>query len=345
VTATDPSNLRLPGGRDLERARRLSVAPMMDWTDRHCRMLHRVLAPDALLYTEMVHANAVIRGDRARLLAFSPQEHPLALQLGGSEPAVLAQAARIGAEHGFDEINLNCGCPSYRVQDGAFGACLMREPARVGDCVAAMVAAVPAGVPVTVKCRIGVDDQDDYADLERFVATVAQAGCRVFVVHARKAWLKGLSPKQNRELPPLDHGRVARLKAEHPQLSIVLNGGLADAAAVEAALAWADGVMLGRAAYHTPWLLAELQPRLFGRVPPSDRVAAVRQLEPYVRAQLAAGERLPALVRHWLGLANGLPGARRFRQVLTEQARAPAAGWAVVEQALDALRGRLAEAA
>jgi tRNA-dihydrouridine synthase A len=221
----------------------------------------------------------------------------------------------------------------------------MREPARVGDCVAAMVAAVPAGVPVTVKCRIGVDDQDDYADLERFVATVAQAGCRVFVVHARKAWLKGLSPKQNRELPPLDHGRVARLKAEHPQLSIVLNGGLADAAAVEAALAWADGVMLGRAAYHTPWLLAELQPRLFGRVPPSDRVAAVRQLEPYVRAQLAAGERLPALVRHWLGLANGLPGARRFRQVLTEQARAPAAGWAVVEQALEALRGRLAEAA
>jgi tRNA-dihydrouridine synthase A len=221
----------------------------------------------------------------------------------------------------------------------------MREPARVADCVAAMVAAVPTGLPVTVKCRIGVDDQDDYADLERFVATVAAAGCQVFVVHARKAWLKGLSPKQNRELPPLDYGRVARLKAEHPRLSIVLNGGLADPAAVAAALAWADGVMLGRAAYHTPWLLADLQRRLFERAPPPDQVAAVRQLEPYVRAQLAAGERLPGLVRHWLGLANGLPGARRFRQILTEQARAPAAGWSVVEQALDALDLGLARAA
>ena len=316
--------------------RRLSVAPMMDWTDRHCRVLHRRLAPRALLYTEMVHANAVLRGDRARLLAYSPEEHPLALQLGGSEPTLLAQAARIGAEHGFDEINLNCGCPSERVQEGAFGACLMREPARVGDCVAAMRAVLPTDVPVTVKCRIGVDDQDDDEGLEGFVETVAQAGCEVFVVHARKAWLKGLSPKENREVPPLNYPRVQRLKREHPRLTVVLNGGLADLAAIRSALTWADGVMLGRAAYHTPWLLAEVEQALYGTVLP-DRLAVLRDLRPYVERCLGEGERLAGIVRHWLGLPHGWMGARAFRRLLTEQSRSLEADWAVVERAIAVL--------
>lgn len=324
--------------------RQLCVAPMMDWTDRHCRVLHRRLAPRALLYTEMVHANAVLRGDRERLLAFSPEEHPVALQLGGSEPALLAQAARIGAESGYDEINLNCGCPSERVQEGAFGACLMREPERVADCVAAMVAAVPAHVPVTVKCRIGVDDQDDYEGLERFVTTVARAGCRIFVVHARKAWLKGLSPRENREIPPLDHGRVFRLRREHPQLTIVLNGGLAGVTAVREVLPQVDGVMLGRAAYHTPWLLAELAQILWG-TPLPDRLVLLRGLRDYVQERLAAGDRLAAIVKPWLGMAHGLPGGRTFRRILAEEARQPQAGWAVVEQALAALQPHLAEAA
>lgn len=317
---------------------------MMDWTDRHCRVLHRRLAPRALLYTEMVHAQAVLRGDRARLLGYSAEEHPLALQLGGSEPALLARAARIGTDEGYDEINLNCGCPSERVQDGAFGACLMREPERVADCVAAMIAAVPAGVPVTVKCRIGVDDQDDYEGLERFVTTVADAGCEVFVVHARKAWLKGLSPKENREIPPLDYERVFRLKREHPALTIVLNGGLADVDAVRAVLPRVDGVMLGRAAYHTPWLLAELNQALRAADLP-DRVELVRALRGYVESRLASGDRLAMIVRHWLGLAHGLRGGRVFRRILTEQGRGGGAGWSVVEQALTALWSDLAEAA
>ncbi|MFB9067272.1 tRNA dihydrouridine(20/20a) synthase DusA [Pseudofulvimonas gallinarii] len=324
--------------------RQLSVAPMMDWTDRHCRVLHRRLAPAALLYTEMVHAQAVVRGDRARLLGYSDEEHPLALQLGGSEPALLAQAARIGADEGYDEINLNCGCPSERVQEGTFGACLMREPARVADCVAAMIAAVPSRVPVTVKCRIGVDDQDDYEGLERFVATVAEAGCRTFIVHARKAWLKGLSPKENREIPPLDYERVFRLKHEHPQLTIVLNGGLATVGAVKSVLPKVDGVMLGRAAYHTPWILAELAQALDSR-PLPDRIALVRELRPYVEARLAAGDRLAMIVRHWLGLGHGLHGGRSFRRILTEEGRLAGAGWAVVERALASLDPGLAEAA
>lgn len=317
---------------------------MMDWTDRHCRVLHRRLAPHALLYTEMLHALAVVRGDRQRLLGHDAEEHPLALQLGGSDPALLAQAAAIGVDLGHAEINLNCGCPSERVQEGAFGACLMREPALVADCVAAMRAAVPASVPVTVKCRIGVDDQDDYEGLERFVTTVAQAGCQVFIVHARKAWLKGLSPKENREVPPLDYDRVYRLKREHPQLTIVLNGGLADAGAVTRALDQVDGVMVGRAAYHTPWFLAELEHILHGTSLP-DRIGLVRDLEGYVQRRLASGARLINIVRHWCGIAHGLPGARAFRNDLMTQGRAPDADWRVVEAALSRLHLPATEAA
>lgn len=322
----------------------LCVAPMMDWTDRHCRMLHRRLAPHALLYTEMVHANAIVRGDRERLLAYSPEEHPLALQLGGSDPGVLAEAAAIGAACGYDEINLNCGCPSERVQEGAFGACLMREPDRVAASVAAMRAAVPASVPVTVKCRIGVDDQDDYAGLEQFVSTVADAGCSLFVVHARKAWLKGLSPKENREVPPLDYERVARLKRDHPQLTIVLNGGVADLEGAAAAMERFDGVMIGRSAYHTPWLLAELEQRSFG-TPLPERSSVLRGLRPYVESCLTDRVPLSAIVRHWLGLPHGLAGARTFRRILTEEARAPDAGWEVVERAIAGFDAPLAQAA
>ncbi len=314
---------------------RLCVAPMMDWTDRHCRVLHRQLAPSALLYTEMVHAQAVLRGDRVRLLGFDRSEHPVALQLGGSEPELLAAAARVGADFGYDEVNLNVGCPSDRVQAGRFGACLMREPALVADCVAAMRAAV--AIPVTVKCRIGVDEQDDDADFEHFVRTVAAAGCRVFVVHARKAWLSGLSPKENREIPPLNYGRVERLKREHPELTIVLNGGLASVAAVQSALSWADGVMLGRAAYHDPYVLARLQQALYGTPPPS-RDDLVRAQRDYVLDHLARGEAMRHVVRHWVGLYQGEPGARSFRRVLSERLHQRDAGWALVEDALAAQR-------
>jgi tRNA-dihydrouridine synthase A len=325
--------------------RRLCVAPMMDWTDRDCRMLHRRLAPHALLYTEMVHANAVIRGDRERLLGHSPEEHPLALQLGGSDPATLADAASIGADLGYREINLNCGCPSERVQDGAFGACLMREPWRVAECVSAMRVTVPASVPVTVKCRIGVDDQDDYEALERFVVTVADAGCETFIVHARKAWLRGLSPKENREVPPLDYARVRRLKREHPGLAVVLNGGLESIAQVVDALVVFDGVMLGRAAYHTPWLLAELERAVFGVELP-DRRGVVEGLRAYVDERLRSGTRLANIVRHWSGLAHGLPGARVFRRTLCEESRVEGADWQVVGKALAALdSSRFSEAA
>ena len=242
---------------------RLSVAPMMDWTDSHCRAFHRVLAPHARLYSEMVHANAVIHGDRARLLAMDPSEHPVALQLGGSEPALLAQAARIGAEAGVDEINLNCGCPSDRVQAGRFGGCLMREPQLVADSVAAMIAAVP-GVPITVKCRLGVDDDHEWERFLAFIDTIAEAGCRTFVVHARNAWLQGLSPKENREVPPLRYDWAYRLKRERPALQVMVNGGIADSGEATAHLAHVDGAMLGRAAYHTPYLLHELDVAWFG---------------------------------------------------------------------------------
>lgn len=314
-------------------ALRLSVAPMMDWTDSHCRVFHRLLAPHARLYSEMVHANAVIRGDRARLLAMDPVEHPVALQLGGSEPELLAEAAKIGAEHGFDEINLNCGCPSDRVQAGRFGACLMREPGLVADSVAAMVAAVPANVPVTVKCRLGVDDDHEFSRFMAFIDTVAVAGCRTFVVHARNAWLAGLSPKENREVPPLRYDWAYALKRERPQLQVVVNGGIADFDEADAHLAHVDGAMLGRAAYHDPYLLHRLEVAWFGGQTRL-RAELLRALRPYVEGQLAAGVPLKHITRHLLGLFQGQPGGRGFRRVLSEQAHRPGAGWEVLESAL-----------
>jgi tRNA-dihydrouridine synthase A len=318
-------------------ATRLSVAPMMDWTDRHCRAFHRTLAPHARLYTEMVHAHAVRHGDRQRLLGFDAVEHPVALQLGGSEPEALAEAARIGEQFGYDEINLNVGCPSDRVQAGRFGACLMKEPALVGDAVAAMAAAVR--VPVTVKCRLGVDEMEDYPVFLAFVDTVAAAGCAMFVVHARKAWLSGLSPKENREIPPLRHAWVHRLKAERPGLRILLNGGLVDVAETLAHLAHVDGVMLGRAAYHEPYRLHELDTHLAGgRV--LSREALLRRFLPYVEAQLAQGVALKHMTRHVLGLFHAQPGGRAFRQVLSEGAARRGAGVELIERALEATRMR-----
>jgi len=310
---------------------------MMDWTDRHCRALHRTLSSRALLYTEMLTTGAVLHGDRMRLLAFDASEHPVALQLGGSEPAELAAAARIGEDQGYDEINLNVGCPSDRVQSGRFGACLMREPELVAEGMAAMAAAVK--VPVTVKCRIGVDEQDPEASLFRLVDLCAQAGVRRFVVHARKALLKGLSPKENRDIPPLDYPLVYRLKAERPELTIVINGGIGSLAEAQAHLAHVDGVMLGRAAYHTPGLLGEADARLFGddrMVTPAQAVARYR---PYMARQLAAGTHLAAMTRHMLGLFHGAPGARAWRRILTVESVKPGAGLEVVDAALAAVSG------
>ncbi|ALN59686.1 tRNA-dihydrouridine synthase A [Lysobacter enzymogenes] len=310
---------------------RLSVAPMMDWTDSHCRVFHRAIAPHARLYTEMVHANAVIHGDRERLLAMDPVEHPVALQLGGSEPALLAQAARIGADWGFDEINLNCGCPSDRVQAGRFGACLMREPDLVAESVAAMIGA--CAVPVTVKCRLGVDDEHRFEVFLDFVDRVAAAGCRSFVVHARNAWLKGLSPKENREVPPLRYDWAYRLKRERPGLQVVVNGGIADLTEATAHLEHADGAMLGRAAYHDPYLLHRLDVAWFGGAERS-RAELLRSLRPYVEAQLERGVFLKHIARHLLGLFHGERGGRAFRQILSEGAHRPGADWALIERAL-----------
>jgi tRNA-dihydrouridine synthase A len=315
---------------------RLCVAPMMDWTDRHCRFFHRLLSPHALLYTEMVTAPAVLHGDRARLLGFDPAEHPVALQLGGAEPHELALAARVGEAQGYDEINLNVGCPSDRVQSGRFGACLMKEPALVADCIAEMSAA--ASVPVTVKCRLGVDEQDEYGDLERFVEIVRSTGCNVFVVHARKAWLEGLSPKENRDIPPLNYARVYRLKRDFPALTIIINGGIATVADVHGHLQHVDGVMLGRTAYHEPYRLAEIEHEIFG-TPLPDRDAVLARLKPYVDAHLARGDRLQHISRHILGLYQGLPGARAFRRLLSERAHRADAGYEVVEQAIAARHG------
>jgi tRNA-dihydrouridine synthase A len=312
----------------------LSVAPMMDWTDRHCRYFHRLLSPHARLYTEMVTSAALVRGNQLRLLEHSQQEHPLALQLGGSDPHELAQAAKLGAAAGYDEINLNVGCPSDRVQSGRFGACLMREPALVGDCVRAMRDAVT--IPVTVKCRIGVDEQDDYADLQHFVETMLAAGV---AVHARKAWLQGLSPKENREVPPLDYQRVYQLKREFPQLVVVINGGITTVEQVRAHLAEVDGVMLGRAAYHDPYLLARLEAALHGAALP-ERAEVLQHLQPYVEAERARGTALKHITRHLLGLYQGEPGARGFRRQLSEGAHLPGAGWSLLEQAMRQTSGR-----
>jgi tRNA-dihydrouridine synthase A len=311
---------------------------MMDWTDRHCRFFHRLLTRRALLYTEMVTAEAVLHGDRQRLLGFSPEEHPVALQLGGSNPGRLAEAAAIGADYGYAEVNLNVGCPSDRVQEGRFGACLMAEPELVAACVAAMHAR--ASVPVTVKCRIGIDEQDGEAGLERFVSAVAGAGCRTFVVHARKAWLKGLSPKENREVPPLDYGRVYRLKAVHPELEIVINGGIGSLDQAQGHLAAVDGAALGRAAYQNPYLLADVDRRLFGATtsPPSRR-EVVETLLPYAERNIRTGGRLNNIARHILGLYHGQPRARAFRRHLSERAPRCEAGIGVLHEALRLVEG------
>ena len=319
--------------RTLKIDRRFCIAPMMEWTDRHCRFFHRLLTRRALLYTEMLTTGAVLYGDRTRLLRFDAAEHPLALQLGGADPPALAASARIAADYGFDEINLNAGCPSDRVQDGRFGACLMAEPQVVGDCVAAMKAAV--AVPVTVKCRIGIDHQDPEDALEIFARTVAQAGADALIVHARKAWLEGLSPKQNREVPPLDYERVYRLKAAHPRLTVVVNGGIGGVEAALAHLAHVDGVMLGRAAYQEPWRLLAVDPLLFGEAAPfaSPRQAAAA-LIPYIERELAQGTRLHAITRHLHGLFRAVPGARAFRRHLAGAATAPHAGAELLVAAL-----------
>jgi tRNA-dihydrouridine synthase A len=309
---------------------------MMDWTDRHCRFFHRLMTRRALIYTEMITTGAVIHGDRARLLGYDPAEHPVALQLGGSDQATLAQCAAIGADLGYDEINLNIGCPSDRVQEGRFGACLMAEPALVGDCVAAMKAKVE--VPVTVKCRIGIDDQDPEAALEAFACAVEAAGVDALIVHARKAWLHGLSPRENRDVPPLDHGRVYRLKAAHPGLPVVLNGGITSIAMAADVLGKVDGVMMGRAAYQEPWRLLDVDPDLFGTPAPFDAPrAAAAALVPYVERELARGTRLHAVTRHILGLFRGVPGARAFRRHLATHAVKPGAGAQVLTEALGLL--------
>ena len=336
-------------------SRRFAVAPLMDWTDRHCRAFHRALSGRALLYTEMVTAPAVIHGDRERLLGFNAVEHPVALQLGGSDPAQLAEAARIGAAFGYDEINLNVGCPSDRVQSGRFGACLMREPELVADCMAAIRGAVD--VPATVKCRIGVDDQDPATSLFATVDASAAVGVTTFIVHARKAWLKGLSPKENRDIPPLDYALVRRLKRERPHLTICINGGIGSLDEAEAHLdasdgVQLDGVMLGRAAYQEPALLGQVDRRLFGADGVDvDPFEAIARYKPYLAARLDEGVNLHAMTRHMLGLMHGRPGARAFRRILTVEAIGAGAGLDVVDRAVDAVheattrRDRMVEAA
>ncbi len=316
---------------------RFCIAPMMDWSDHHCRFFWRLLTRRALLYTEMVTTGALIHGDRERFLAFNPEEHPVALQLGGSNPADLATCARWAEEWGYDEVNLNCGCPSDRVQSGTFGACLMGQPGLVAECVKAMREA--CSVPVTVKHRIGIDDMESYEQMLHFVDTVAGAGCEVFIVHARKAWLQGLSPKENREIPPLHYPWVYRLKAERPELTIVINGGIQTLDQCEEHLSHVDGVMLGREAYQNPWLLAEVDSRLYG----GDKTVRARddimaQLLPYVERQLAAGAKLNHVTRHILGLYQGVPGARKFRRHLSENAFRTDAGPDVLKQAIALVR-------
>jgi len=314
----------------------VAVAPMMDWTDRYCRAFHRRLTKRALLYTEMIVADAVLHGNRDRLIGFSEVEHPVALQLGGSEPVKLARAARIAEDYGYDEINLNVGCPSDRVRSGIFGACLMREPALVGDCIAAMTAA--AGVPVTVKCRIGVDDQDPAKALDDLAGAVIGAGAAAIWVHARKAWLSGLSPKENRELPPLDYERVYRLKRDRPEVFIGINGGIGSLAEAAGHLRRVDGVMFGRAAYQTPALLASIDRDLYGDASTApDLHAVVVGFLSEIEVWLAEGVRLGKIVRPLLGLFHGCPGARRWRQLLTVEGHRPGAGIEVVERALAAV--------
>ncbi|MCW2307631.1 tRNA dihydrouridine(20/20a) synthase DusA [Rhodobium gokarnense] len=320
----------------IEEYTKFAVAPMMDWTDRHCRFFHRLLTRRALLYTEMVTTGAVIHGDRDRLLGFGPAEHPVALQLGGSDPADLAEAACIAEDFGYDEVNLNVGCPSDRVQSGRFGACLMAEPRLVGDCIAAMKAAVD--IPVTVKCRIGIDDQDTETALDALADAVVGAGTDALWVHARKAWLEGLSPKENRDLPPLDYDRVYRLKARLPDVFVGINGGIATLEEASAHLAHVDGVMLGRAAYKDPSLLAAVDRVIYGEAgPDADPFAVVDGLIPYIEAELGRGAHLSHITRHILGLFQGVPGARAWRRILTVGAVKPGAGVDVIREALAAV--------
>jgi tRNA-dihydrouridine synthase A len=317
---------------------------MMDWTDRHCRVFHRLLTRRARLYTEMVTTGAVIHGDRMRLLGFDASEHPVALQLGGSNPADLATAARIGEDFGYDEINLNVGCPSDRVKEGRFGACLMAEPDLVADGVAAMKRAVR--IPVTVKCRIGIDDQDPETALDRLARAVVAAGADMLIVHARKAWLNGLSPKENRDIPPLDYDRVYRLKVAIPDVPIVINGGIGSIDEAKRHLDHVDGVMLGRAAYQEPWRLLAVDSDIFGEAPPhEDMIAAVEAMMPYIAEQLAHGTRLHAIARHFVGAFHGVPGARAFRRHLSVHGVKPGAGLDVLRDALALVQSRTAASA
>jgi tRNA-dihydrouridine synthase A len=329
---------------------RFSVAPMMDWTDRHCRVFHRLMSRRARLYSEMVTTGAILHGDRERLLGFSAIEQPVALQLGGSDPSDLAQSAKIGADWGYAEVNLNCGCPSDRVQNGRFGACLMREPQLVAECVGAMKAAV--SIPITVKCRIGVDDQEPEEALNALAEAVIAAGCDALIVHARKAWLQGLSPRENRDIPPLDYALVRRLKARWPHLPIAINGGIATLDAAQALLApedglpGLDGVMLGRAAYQNPGLLLGVDPVLFGEAAPAaDILEVLERLMPYLESLVSAGHSPHAMTRHLLGLFPGQPGARGFRRHLSTEAVKPGANATVLSEALRFLRREREEAA
>jgi tRNA-dihydrouridine synthase A len=320
---------------DCSTSRKVSVAPMMDWTDRHCRYFMRLLSPNVGLYTEMITAAAIHHGDTDSLLRFDASEHPIAIQLGGSDPELMANASRDAAAAGYDGININVGCPSDRVQSGQFGACLMENPALVADCYRAMSAAVD--VPITIKTRIGIDDKDSDDYLRRFVDTLVEAGCHTFVVHARIAILEGLSPKQNRTVPPLNYERVYRLKQELPELDIVLNGGLTSADRVAEVLEHVDGVMIGRQAYHDPFFLAELEQRFLGQSPLPDRHEIVERMLSYIESELAAGERLNRITRHMLGLFAGQPGARAWRRSISENAHKPGAGPEVLLQALAAM--------
>ncbi len=331
MTAPNPAATAIP----------LSVAPMMDWTDRHCRYFHRLLSRSTLLYTEMVTTGAVLHGDRERLLGFDAAEHPVALQLGGSDPADLAACARIAEEWGYDEVNLNVGCPSDRVQSGRFGACLMAEPDLVARLVGAMRDAV--SIPVTVKSRIAIDEMEEWPTLDHFIRTVSAAGCTHFIVHARKAWLKGLSPKENRDIPPLRYDLVHRLKAEYPHLTIAINGGIRTLDEAEAHLGKVDSVMIGRAAYETPYLLADADRRLMGGEPGPDRHAVIDAMLPYIEARMARGTPLSSITRHMLGLFQGLPGARAYRRHIAENAHRPGSGPEVLERAASLVRRRTAD--